>query len=94
MVVLVFFHEDVERRRRYYLIWRNDSRNHVLDVRHQRKCNDTIDQEFSYSREKDHIIEEMEGLQFKVGPKSFYQTNSEQAYNLYKVAREFAVLPK
>ena len=41
---------------------------------------------------KDHIFEEMEGLCFKVGPKSFYQTNSEQAYNLYKVAREFAGL--
>ena len=39
-----------------------------------------------------NIFEEMEGLRFKVGPKSFYQTNSEQAYNLYKVAREFAVL--
>ena len=37
---------------------------------------------------KDHIVEEMEGLRFKVGPKSFYQTNSEQAYELYKVARE------
>lgn len=35
-------------------------------------------------------MEEMEGLQFKVGPKSFYQTNTEQAYELYKVAREFA----
>lgn len=43
-------------------------------------------------RGKDHIIERMEGLQFKVGPKSFYQTNSEQAYELYKVAREFAGL--
>jgi len=41
---------------------------------------------------KDHIIEEMEGLQFKIGPKSFYQTNSEQAYELYKVARDFANL--
>ena len=41
---------------------------------------------------KDHIIEEMEGLQFKVGPKSFYQTNSEQAYELYKVTRDFAEL--
>ena len=41
---------------------------------------------------KDHIVEEMEGLRFKVGPKSFYQTNSEQAYELYKVAREFADL--
>ncbi len=41
---------------------------------------------------KDHIIEEMEGLKFKVGPKSFYQTNSLQAYELYKVARDFAAL--
>ncbi len=40
----------------------------------------------------DHIMEEMEGLQFKVGPKSFYQTNTEQAYELYKVARDFAEL--
>lgn len=43
-------------------------------------------------RGKDHIIEEMEGLHFKVGPKSFYQTNSEQAYELYKVTRDFAGL--
>jgi 23S rRNA (uracil1939-C5)-methyltransferase len=41
---------------------------------------------------KDHMIEEMEGLKFKVGPKSFYQTNSNQAYELYKVVREFADL--
>ena len=34
----------------------------------------------------------MEGLQFKIGPKSFYQTNSEQAYELYKIARDFAGL--
>ena len=43
-------------------------------------------------RGKDHIIEQMEGLRFKVGPKSFYQTNSGQAYELYKVARNFADL--
>lgn len=43
---------------------------------------------------KDHIVEEMEGLRFKVGPKSFYQTNSEQAYELYKVTREFAELER
>lgn len=43
-------------------------------------------------RGKDHIIEQMEGLRFKVGPKSFYQTNSAQAYELYKVARQFADL--
>ena len=43
-------------------------------------------------RGKDHILEQMEGLRFKVGPKSFYQTNSAQAYELYKVARDFAAL--
>jgi 23S rRNA (uracil1939-C5)-methyltransferase len=41
---------------------------------------------------KDFIYEEMEGLKFKVGPKSFYQTNTDQAYELYKVARRFAGL--
>lgn len=40
----------------------------------------------------DHIYEQMEDLRFKIGPKSFYQTNSEQAYNLYKVTRDFAQL--
>jgi tRNA/tmRNA/rRNA uracil-C5-methylase (TrmA/RlmC/RlmD family) len=40
----------------------------------------------------DYIYEEMEGLKFKIGPKSFYQTNSEQAYNLYKITRNFAQL--
>lgn len=55
------------------------------------KFNDTIgDLEVKVYFGEDHIIEEMEGLRFKVGPKSFYQTNTEQAYELYKVAREFA----
>lgn len=57
------------------------------------KCNDTIgDLDVEVFKGNDHIFEEMEELRFKVGPKSFYQTNSEQAYNLYKVAREFAGL--
>jgi 23S rRNA (uracil1939-C5)-methyltransferase len=57
------------------------------------KGNDTItDQEIIVYKGNDHIYEEMEGLKFKIGPKSFYQTNSEQAYELYKVAREFAQL--
>jgi len=57
------------------------------------KFNDTIgDLEVKVYFGQDHIIEEMEGLQFKVGPKSFYQTNTEQAYELYKVARDFAQL--
>lgn len=57
------------------------------------KYNDTIgDLDVKVYFGQDHIIEEMEWLQFKVGPKSFYQTNTEQAYELYKVAREFAGL--
>ena len=55
------------------------------------KCNDTIgDQEILTFKGTDHIFELMEDLKFKVGPKSFYQTNTEQAYHLYSVAREFA----
>ncbi len=57
------------------------------------KMNDTIsDQVIIAHSKKDHIIEEMEGLKFKISPKSFYQTNSEQAYMLYKIVREFAGL--
>lgn len=57
------------------------------------KVNDTIaDQEVITYRGRDYINEEMEGLQFRIGPKSFYQTNSHQAYELYKVARRMACL--
>ena len=58
------------------------------------KCNDTIgDQDILVFKGNDHIFELMEDLRFKVGPKSFYQTNTEQAYHLYKVARAFALAP-
>ncbi|AIM59142.1 RNA methyltransferase [Cellulophaga geojensis KL-A] len=57
------------------------------------KQNDTIyDQDIVCFAGRDHIFEEMEGLQFKINPKSFYQTNSEQAYELYKITRDFAEL--
>lgn len=57
------------------------------------KVNDTIaDQEVFTYRGRDYINEEMEGLLFRIGPKSFYQTNSHQAYELYKVARHMACL--
>ena len=57
------------------------------------KANDTFgDQEIHVVKGKDYIYETMEDLKFKVGPKSFYQTNTEQAYELYKVARSFAGL--
>ena len=57
------------------------------------KCNDTIgDLDVHVYKGTDYIFEEMEGLRFKIGPKSFYQTNSEQAYVLYQVARKYAKL--
>lgn len=57
------------------------------------KLNDTItDQNVMLHSGREYIEEEMEGLRFRIGPKSFYQTNSRQAYELYKVARDFAGL--
>ena len=57
------------------------------------KANDTITNlEVLDFKGKDYIFEEMEGLKFKIGPKSFFQTNSEQAYTLYRIVRNFAQL--
>lgn len=94
MLIVVFFREDKERREALlaHIAGQFPEITSLLYIINE-KCNDTItDQEVLVYRGKDHIIEEMEGLKFKVGPKSFYQTNSEQAYNLYKVARSFAGL--
>ena len=57
------------------------------------KCNDTIgDLDINIYKGRGYVYELMEDLKFKVGPKSFYQTNNEQAYELYKVVRDFASL--
>lgn len=62
----------------------------LLYIINQKK-NDTIfDQEVITYSGRDHIFEEMNGLKFKIGVKSFYQTNSDQAYELYKITKEFA----
>ena len=62
---------------------------YVINTKH----NDTLnDLPFNLFYGKPYIEEEMEGLTFRVGPKSFYQTNSKQAYKLYSVAREMAQL--
>lgn len=94
MVIVVFGHEDREKREALldFLVAEFPevvSWMYVINP----KPNDTIgDLEAHLYRGKDHIVEEMEGLRFRVGPKSFYQTNSDQAYVLYKVVREFAGL--
>ena len=94
MLIIVFYENNVEKHTM------------LLEAVHQKfpeitsllyvinqKANDTIhDQQIHVYNGKDHILETMEDLQFKIGPKSFYQTNSVQAYNLYCIARTFAQL--
>ena len=94
MVILTFYHEDIEKREALLEAIKNEfpEITALLYVINS-KGNDTItDQKIEVFSGREYILEEMEGLQFKIGAKSFYQTNSEQAYNLYKVAREFADL--
>lgn len=94
MVIVVFYYEDVEKRTAL-LNHLKESFPQITSLQYiiNTKGNDSItDQEVICFAGKDHIIEEMEGLKFKVGPKSFYQTNSEQAYQLYKITRDFAGL--
>ncbi len=94
MVIVVFFEDDREKIEGLmdYLASEFPQITSLLYIINQ-KANDTItDQEVLVWKGRDHIIEEMEGLQFRIGPKSFYQTNSEQAHHLYEVARSFAQL--
>jgi 23S rRNA (uracil1939-C5)-methyltransferase len=94
MVIAVFFEDDKEKRERL-LNAVKDNFPEITSLLYviNNKCNDTIaDREVLTFCGKDHLIEEMEGLRFKVGPKSFYQTNSLQAYKLYSIVREFAGL--
>ena len=94
MVILTFYHEDREKREMLLNAIRLQFP-HITSLMYviNPKGNDTItDQDVRLFDGIDHIWEEMEGLRFKIGPKSFYQTNSAQAYELYKVAREFAGL--
>lgn len=92
MVVVVFFHEDKPKMLSLleHLKEKFPQITSLLYVVNT-KANDTItDQRIELFSGKDHIIEIMEDLRFKIGAKSFYQTNSEQAYNLYRVVSEFA----
>jgi 23S rRNA (uracil1939-C5)-methyltransferase len=94
MLIMVFFYEDSEKRQALleHLSDKFPQIDSLLYVINS-KANDTItDREVFTFKGKPHIFEKMEGLCFKIGPKSFYQTNSEQAYALYKTAREFARL--
>lgn len=94
MVILVLFYEDKEKREDIlnFILKEFPEISSLMYVINEKKNDSITDQEVKLFAGKDHLMEEMEGLKFKVGAKSFYQTNNEQAYELYKVAREFAGL--
>ncbi len=95
IMVLIQFFEDDKAKRELLL-------NHLYEKFPQitsllyvvnNKANDTLyDQNIKLYKGRDYILEEMEGLKFSINAKSFYQTNSDQAYELYKITREFAGL--
>ena len=94
MIIMVFFHEDtdVQNALLQHIADRFPEITSLLYIINS-KANDTItDQEVLVFKGNECIYEKMEELKFKIGPKSFYQTNSEQAYELYKVTRDFAQL--
>jgi 23S rRNA (uracil1939-C5)-methyltransferase len=94
MVVVQFFDNDKEKRE-LLLNYLAETFPEITSLQYvvNQKANDTVyDQSIICYSGRDHIFEEMEGLKFKINAKSFYQTNSKQAYELYKITRDFAGL--
>jgi 23S rRNA (uracil1939-C5)-methyltransferase len=94
MVIVVFFHEAVERRELLldFLASEFPCITSIMYVINSKKNDSLSDQNPILYRGDDHLTEEMDGLKFRIGPKSFYQTNTRQALELYHVAKEFAGL--
>ena len=94
MVIVVFFHDEEDRR--------NGLLDHIAKefpqvtslfyIINSKKNDSLADQEPVLYKGDDHIIEEMDGLKFRIGPKSFYQTNTKQGLELYRIAKKFAGL--
>ncbi len=94
MVVVVFFYHDTDAQNKLlqHISEKFPQITSLLYIINS-KANDTItDQEVMLYSGKEFIYEQMEELRFKIGPKSFYQTNSDQAFELYKIVRNFAGL--
>ncbi len=95
IMVLIQFFEEQKQNREMLLKFLVEKFPEITSLQYviNGKPNDTIyDQEVHLFHGRDHILEEMEGLKFTINAKSFYQTNSDQAYELYKVTRDFAGL--
>ena len=94
MVLIQFFQEDATQRE-LLLDFIDTTFPQITSLQYviNGKANDTLyDQDIKLYKGRDYILEEMEGLHFSINAKSFYQTNSDQAYQLYKITREFAAL--
>ncbi len=94
MIVIQFFKDNIAKRELLLNAIANQFPN-ITSLQYiiNSKGNDSIyDQDIILFKGRDHIFEEMEGLKFKINAKSFYQTNSYQAYELYKITRNFAGL--
>jgi 23S rRNA (uracil1939-C5)-methyltransferase len=95
IMVLIQFFEDNKAVRELLLDYLAETFPTITSLQYviNSKPNDTIyDQDIICYKGREYILEEMEGLQFSINAKSFYQTNSDQAYELYKLTREFAGL--
>lgn len=94
MLIAVFFHEDIEKREGLldYLASEFPQITSLMYVINSKRNDSLNDQDPILYRGENHLVEYMDGLKFRIGPKSFYQTNTKQALKLYNVAREFAGL--
>ena len=94
MVIVVFFMDEKERREGLldFIASQFPLITSLFYIINSKKNDSLADQEPILFRGEDHLLETMEGLQFRVGPKSFYQTNTSQALRLYMVAKDFAGL--
>lgn len=95
IMVLVQFFADNKKQRELVMNYLKDTFTEITSLQYviNEKPNDTIyDQDIILYNGRDYILEEMEGLQFSINAKSFYQTNSQQAFELYLITRDFAGL--
>jgi len=94
MVIVVFFYEDVEKREGLldFLASEFPQITSLMYVINSKKNDSLNDQNPILYKGDNHLVEEMDGLKFRIGPKSFYQTNTKQALELYRVAKDFAEL--
>jgi 23S rRNA (uracil1939-C5)-methyltransferase len=94
MIIVVFFHEDIEKRKGLmdFLDSRFPQITSLLYIINSKRNDSLADQDPILYKGVDHLIEHMDGLKFRIGPKSFAQTNTKQTLRLYQTAKKFAGL--